>query len=172
MNSAYLYLQLYRLFDDITPMPVDCGGLCDKACCQGDDGGMYLFPGEERVYRLLKPEWITIEDSDFTYNFDGKKKTVKIAFCKGECDRYQRPLACRIFPLTPYLKDGKIEVITDPRSKAICPLGKALKITDYDRAFVRNVKNAFILLSKNAEFSAFLKEYTEYIDDIGRFFTK
>ena len=30
--------------------------------------------------------------------------------CDGTCDRYQRPLACRIFPLTPYLgKDGKIE---------------------------------------------------------------
>lgn len=172
MNSAYLYLQLYRLFDDITPMPVDCGSLCDKACCQGDDGGMYLFPGEERVYKLLNPDWITIEDSDFTYTFKGKKKTVKIAFCKGECDRYQRPLACRIFPLTPYLKDGEITVITDPRSKAICPLGKALEIADYDRRFVRNVRNAFVLLSKNSEFMAFLKDYTEYIDDIGRFFTK
>lgn len=172
MNSAYLYLQLYRLFDDITPMPVDCGNLCDKACCQGDDGGMYLFPGEERVYKLLNPDWITIEDSDFTYEFEGKRKTVKIAFCKGECDRYQRPLACRIFPLTPYLKDGKITVITDPRSKAICPLGKALELSDYDRRFVRNVKNAFVLLSKNAEFSAFLREYSEYIDDIGKFFAK
>ena len=46
MNSAYLYLQLYRLFDSITPVRTDCGGLCDKACCRGDDGGMYLFPGE------------------------------------------------------------------------------------------------------------------------------
>lgn len=172
MNSAYLYLQLYRLFDGITPLPVDCGGLCDKSCCRGDDGGMYLFPGEERVYKLLNPDWIRIEDSDFTYKFNGEEKAVKIAFCKGECDRYQRPLACRIFPLTPYYKDGKLTVITDPRSKSVCPLGKALDLSDYDRRFVRNVKNSFVLLSKNAEFRAFLAEYTEYIDDIGRFFTK
>lgn len=172
MNSAYLYLQLYRLFDGITPLPADCGGLCDKACCRGDDGGMYLFPGEERVYRLLKPDWIRIENSDFTYKFNGEEKTVKIAFCNGECDRYQRPLACRIFPLTPYFKDDTLTVITDPRSKSVCPLGKALGISDYDRRFVRNVKNSFVLLSKNAEFRAFLREYTEYIDDIGRFFTK
>ncbi len=172
MNSAYLYLQLYRLFDDITPVPADCGALCDKACCRGDDGGMYLFPGEERVYSLLKPDWITIEDSDFTYNFEGKQKNVKIAFCNGTCDRYQRPLACRIFPLTPYFKDGKISVITDPRSKAVCPLGKALELGDYDRAFFRNVKNAFVLLAKNSEIRAFLEEYSRYLDEFMKFFTK
>ena len=25
MNTAYIYLQLYKLFDDVTPVPVDCG---------------------------------------------------------------------------------------------------------------------------------------------------
>lgn len=170
MNSAYLYLQLYRLFDEVTPIRADCGALCDKACCGGDDAGMYLFPGEEKVYSLLKPDWIKIEESDFTYEFGGEEKRVKIAFCKGECDRYQRPLACRIFPLTPYLKDGRIEVITDPRSKAVCPLGKTLKTEEYDRAFVRNVRNTFVLLNKNAEFRAFMEEYSRYLDDYLKFF--
>ena len=50
MNTAYIYLQLYKLFDDITPVPVDCGQLCDKACCKGDDSGMFLFPGEKEVF--------------------------------------------------------------------------------------------------------------------------
>ncbi|MBQ7793597.1 MAG: hypothetical protein IJ366_03670 [Clostridia bacterium] len=170
MNSAYLYLQLYRLFDDITPVPADCGALCDKACCKGDEGGMYLFPGEERVYSLLKPDWIRIEESDFTYFYNGERKKLKIAFCDGTCDRYQRPLACRIFPLTPYLEEGRITVITDPRAKAVCPLAKALLNDDYDRTFRKNVKNTFVLLGKNPEFRAFLAEYSAYLDDFGRFY--
>ncbi len=170
MNSAYLYLQLYRLFDNITPVPVDCGGLCDKACCKGDDGGMYLFPGEESVYSLLKPDWVRIEDSDFTYTFNGLEKKVKIAFCDGVCDRYQRPLACRIFPLTPYLDSGHLDVITDPRAKAICPLAKSFLQNDYDYTFRKNVKNAFVLLSKNPEFRAFLAEYSAYLDDYLKFY--
>lgn len=172
MNSAYLYLQLYRLFDGITPVKADCGGLCDKACCRGDDAGMYLFPGEASVYSLLSPEWIRIENSDFSYTYNGVGKKLKIAFCNGGCDRYQRPLACRIFPLTPYLDKGRLRVITDPRSKAVCPLGRTLGIEDYDRSFVRNVHTAFVILSKNREFKAFLSEYSRYLDDYLKFFPK
>lgn len=172
MNSAYLYLQLYRLFDSITPVRADCGGLCDKACCCGDDSGMYLFPGEASVYRMLAPEWIRIEDTDFTYTYKGAEKNLKIAFCNGSCDRYQRPLACRIFPLTPYLDGDKLRVITDPRSKAVCPIGRSFGIDDYDRSFVRNVYTAFVILSKNREFRAFLTEYSRYLDDYLKFFPK
>lgn len=170
MNSAYVYLQLYRLFDNTTPIAADCGKLCRRACCSGDDSGMYLFPGEAAVYSLLAPDWIRIEDSDFTYTYNGIKKNVKIAFCTGECDRYQRPLSCRMFPLTPYLSDGRLEIITDPRSKSVCPLGKALKLEDYDRNFVRNVRAAFVILSKNKEFYSFLEEYSRYLDDYLKFF--
>lgn len=170
MNSAYLYLQLYRLFDDITPVSADCGGLCDKACCDGDDGGMYLFPGEESVYKLLSPDWMRIEKSDFTYTFEGKEKNAGILFCNGRCDRFQRPLACRIFPLTPYIgKDNELRIITDPRAKSICPLAKALNIDDYNPKFVRNVRSAFILLSKNREVYEFLREYSAYLDEYLKF---
>ncbi len=171
MNSAYLYLQLYRLFDASTPLGADCGGLCRKACCKGDDAGMYLFPGEQSVFDLLTPDWVRIEESDFTYEYNGRHKNLKIAFCRGSCDRYQRPLACRIFPLTPYLgADGKLSVITDPRSKAVCPLGKTLAVDEYERTFVRNVKNCFVILSKNPEFRAFLVEYSRYLDEFARFY--
>ena len=170
MNSAYLYLQLYRLFDDITPVPADCGGLCNKACCRGDDSGMYLFPGEEDVYKLLNPDWMRIEKSDFTYTFKDKEKKVPIIFCNGLCDRFQRPLACRIFPLTPYLdENGLLKIINDPRAKSLCPLAKALNIEDYDPLFVKNVKRTFNLLSKNKEVYEFLKEYSRYLDDFLRF---
>ena len=171
MNIEYIYLQLYRLFDKVTPIKADCGKLCGKRCCKGDDGGMYLFPGEERVYKLLNPDWARIEKSDFCYEFNGKTKSVPILFCNGKCDRYQRPLACRIFPLTPYIKkDGKAEIIVDPRAKSLCPLAETLDIEDFDGRFCRNVKKAFSVLAKSREITEYLKKYSEYIDDYKKFF--
>lgn len=170
MNSAYIYLQLYKLFDKSTPVKADCGKLCNAACCKGTDCGMYLFPGEKRVYDLLSPEWVKIEKSDFSYNFGGKTKNLFIAFCNEECDRYQRPLACRIFPLTPILNDdGKLDIIIDPRSKSLCPLGATFTLEDFDPTFVKNVRKVFTVLSKNKEFAEFLTAYTEYLKDFQKF---
>ena len=175
MNAAYIYLQLYRLFDDTTPVAVDCGQLCGSACCKDDDdgdNGMYLFPGEKEILKLLKPSWAKIERSDFSYEYEGKTYNVPIALCSGECDRYSRPLACRIFPLTPHLNsEGKMEIIIDPRAKKICPLTR-LYMEDFDPAFVRNVKRCFSLLMHSRHFSAFMKEYSAYIDEYLRFFNK
>lgn len=170
MNAAYVYLQLYRLFDKSTPVPADCGELCGKACCEGDDCGMFLFPGEEEVYKLLNPDWISIERSDFSYKYNGKTYYTPIAMCSGECDRYQRPLACRIFPLTPYLSDGHIEIIIDPRAKRLCPLAKGFYLEDFNRTFIKNIEKAFRLLMKNRRFAAFMKEYSSYLDEFRRFF--
>lgn len=170
MNTAYVYLQLYKLFDNITPVPVDCGQLCNKACCKGDDSGMFLFPGEKEVFKLLNPNWAQIEKTDFTYEYNNKKFAVPILMCNGSCDRYQRPLACRIFPLTPYLdENGHIEIIVDPRAKGICPMAKSFYIEDFEDDFVRNVKKAFVLLSKNKQFKAYLGEYSKYLDEFNRF---
>ena len=171
MNTAYLYLQLYKLFDNVTPVPADCGGLCEKACCGGDDdNGMLLFPGEYEVYKLLEPDWAKIDKTDMTYNYNGKTYRVPILFCNGECDRYQRPLSCRIFPLTPRLdKNGKLEIITDPRAKAVCPLAKGFFVEDYDARFVENIRRAFTLLMKSERFRSFMKEYTDYLNDFGKF---
>ena len=171
MNIEYVYLQLYRLFDSSTPIKADCGKLCGKRCCSGEDCGMYLFPGEEKVYKLLEPDWAKVEKSDFTYTFNRKAKKVPILFCNGRCDRYQRPLACRIFPLTPYIdKSGKLTIITDPRAKSICPLAKVLSEDEFDIKFLKNVKKAFSLLSKNSEIRAFLEEYSKYLDEYKIFY--
>lgn len=171
MNVAYVYLQIYRLFDKSTPIKGDCGALCDKACCVGDDSGMYLFPGEREVFSLLEPSWAKIEDTDFSYTYNGKKKTVPLLVCSGVCDRYQRPLACRIFPLTPYIdKDGKLEVIVDPRAKAVCPLSRELTIEDFDYRFIKNIRKAFVILMKNGEIKEYMKTYSEYIDEYRKFF--
>lgn len=172
MNSAYVYLQLYRMFDNNTPIPADCGKLCGKACCSGDDSGMLLFPGEAEVYKLLNPEGFRIEKTDLSYVYEGKERRADILFCDGNCDRYVRPLACRIFPLTPVLdKDDRIEIITDPRAKRICPLAKTLYMDEYDADFVKSVRRAFVLLAKNKHVRAYLKEYTDYINEFRRFFS-
>lgn len=170
MNTAYLYLQLYKLFDDTTPVKVDCGGLCNKLCCDGTDSGMLLFPGEYEVFKLLEPDWMSIDKTDMYYKHDNIKYRVPIIFCNGNCDRFQRPLSCRIFPLTPHLdNDGKLEIIIDPRAKSICPLAKGFFIEDFDQRFVKNIERAFKLLMKNARFKSFMKVYTEYINDFLKF---
>lgn len=171
MNSAYVYLQLYRMFDHITPLSIDCGGLCNSACCKGEDSGMFLFPGEDKVYKLLKPKGMRIELSDLEYNDNGTKRRTPILFCDGTCDRYIRPLACRIFPLTPIINDdGKLEIINDPRAKSICPLAKTFVMDDYDLDFVSAVKKTFVLLMKNQHVRSFMDEYTKYINEFKRFF--
>lgn len=171
MNSAYVYLQLYRLFDTNTPLKVDCGKLCDGACCRGDDSGMFLFPGELSVYKLLNPEGFRVEMSDLEYIHNEKKHKTPIVFCEGDCDRYVRPLACRIFPLTPILNDeGKLEIITDPRAKRLCPLAKTLYLNEYDADFMEAIRKAFLVLLKNKQVYSFMQEYTKYINEFKRFF--
>ena len=172
MNAAYIYLQLYKLFDRTTPIPADCGKLCGKACCQGTDSGMYLFPGEQRVFSLLSPGWCHISDTDFTYTYHGHEKKLPILFCSGHCDRFQRPLACRIFPLAPHLDaSGKLEIIIDPRARAVCPLAKALTIAEYNPRFVRNVKKAFTILMQNREFREFMPVFSAYLDEFQKFYS-
>lgn len=171
MNSAYVYLQLYRLFDNKTPIKADCGKLCNKACCMGDEGGMYLFPGEKKVFNMLNPKWAKVDISDFTYEYNLKVKKVPILFCNGDCDRYQRPLACRIFPLTPYLdKDKNLKIIIDPRAKSICPLSNGMDISEYDPTFLKNIQKSFNILSKNQEVYTFLDTYSRQLDEYIKFF--
>ncbi len=172
MNSAYVYLQIYKLFDSCTPIKADCGQLCDKACCKGDDDcGMYLFPGEKEVYKLLSPDWVKIEQSDFTYMADNKEHSVPIALCSGVCDRFQRPLACRIFPLTPYINsDGVLDIIVDPRAKRLCPLSRVFSLDEFERDFVSKTESVFRLLTKNRYVREFIKEHSRYIDDFAKFY--
>lgn len=50
MKPTQLYAQAYRMLENVTPLSIDCGQLCNKACCQSgdmEDAGMYLFPQEE-----------------------------------------------------------------------------------------------------------------------------
>ena len=97
MDKKSLYLQAYQLLERVTPLKNDCGNLCNKACCQDNEAdlGMDLFPGEEEL--LYSADFLTIRSVNSVE--DPKLQ----AICHGKCDRPKRPLACRIFPLTPYI---------------------------------------------------------------------
>ncbi|MFZ5651668.1 MAG: hypothetical protein ACOY4I_12535 [Bacillota bacterium] len=45
--------RLYNMVGGLTPLKHDCGRLCGKKCCsvQEEGKGIYLFPGEESMYR-------------------------------------------------------------------------------------------------------------------------
>lgn len=164
MTKRELYQKAYRLLDELTPIKTDCGELCNKACCDSNDvdAGMYLFPGEEVMYRPVPP-WLKIEKSDFTY---GRNKPVNIAICTEPCERSLRPLACRIFPLTPYIEDdGNMIIKIDPRSAVLCPLAR--KNADYklDEEFIDTVVRVFRFLARDKDIRAYILSLSQLIDE-------
>ena len=170
MKAEKLYRSAWALLENLTPLPIDCGALCGGACCDDggqDDAGMYLFYKEELMYKN-NPDSICIEESEFLYGDDDTRAL--IAMCPGKCKRSARPLACRIFPLTPYLENGELKIITDPRAKSVCPMAKVMKKDEYSPEFVRNVERTFKLLMKNKVFRDFMNSYSEYLSEYLRFF--
>ena len=130
------YKYLYKKLNLRTPLKADCGLICKNACCEdfeGEELGMYLFPGEEEMF--VGKENFSIEESDLEY---GNKKA-KILYCKPYCKRNERPLSCRLFPLFPYItREGELKIIVDPRGRGICPLYKK-EINEFNSTFVRGV---------------------------------
>ena len=156
------YKYLYKKLNLRTPLKYDCGSLCENACCVDTDGeelGMYLFPGEEEMF--CGKENFTVDKSEMECN----GKNISILFCKPYCNRNERPLSCRIFPLFPYItKDGYMKVIVDPRGRGVCPLhNKELK--DFNPAFVRGVRHIGEILIEENECYNFLYEISRLIDE-------
>ncbi len=159
------YTKLYKLLEDVTPLKIDCGKLCDGACCAvtEEETGMYLFPGEREMYSPM-PSWGEISDIDFTYD---NRKSVDFFTCVGKCDRSLRPLSCRIFPLVPYAKrGGKLKIIMDIRGRGMCPLATAMKKEDLSPLFVERVTEAMHLCMLNRETREFIYSLSESIDEI------
>ncbi len=143
------YKKLYDLFEDAAPLKTDCGVLCEKACCGGDETvGMLLFPGEETSLPVTEA---------------GGRRYV---LCGGKCSRKDRPLSCRIFPLFPVPDErGVIRVTADARGDAVCPLARQAEHVRFDPRFVRRVKKAGKLLAKDPACLAFLRETAEEIGE-------
>lgn len=112
----------------------DCGRLCDGLCCRGDCKGMWLYPDEEELF--AGKEGFEVCETEGNYGYP-------MVICSGECNRDERPLACRIFPLFPLvIEEGgeiKVRVIRDPRA-GMCPIIRSSKrVTP---SFIRSVRMA------------------------------
>lgn len=163
MTFKDFYGFAYKLFETSTPLAADCGRLCGGACCMGDDeSGMYLFPGEECMYSD-SADWMKIEKSGFEYSVG---KCADILLCKPFCDRRLRPLACRIFPLLPYItENGRLNIIMDPRGKHMCPLAAAAETQQLDPRFVHRVSYLGKLMIKNRVLYEYLEQLSRLTDD-------
>ena len=154
MKKEDIIKTCYSLLRNVTPLKFDCGKICQGKCCKGDNKtGMLLFPGEEN---LIDSDMIVYE------NENGDSFVV----CDGTCDRNKRPLACRIYPLFPVIKNQDGEEYIEPEFdiRANCPLLSGE--FEISREFAKKVKRVgkYLLLSEEtAEFYRGLSdEITEY----------
>lgn len=149
-----------ELLKDITPLKGDCGRYCGGACCQSDEdgqGGMLLFPGEETFYRDLPSGFSLSRD-------DGVLPGLKILACEGDCEREDRPLACRLFPLLP-TRSG---CVMDRRGWAVCPLMESGK-AGLRKEFVEAVCRAGKILYACPEHAALLDAIHAYNEKLRQF---
>ena len=148
----------YALLEELTPLTTDCGAVCGGRCCQesADSEGMLLFPGEET---FLAEDGYTIRPADGGY----------LLTCGGTCDRTRRPLACRIFPLFPYVtEEGRVRAVYDPRGYRMCPLVRECAHVPLDRHFVRAVRMAGRILMEDPACAAFLRQNSIEIAELNR----
>ena len=127
----------------------NCGRLCDGLCCRGDCKGMWLYPYEDELF--ADKEGFEICETEGNYGYP-------MVICSGECDRSERPLACRIFPLFPLVfeEDGKVQikVVYDPRA-GMCPLAKENR--QLDPTFVKEVRKAARYLIRDEKIFEYMK---------------
>ncbi len=139
--------------ETVHPVKGDCGRLCGHACCLPDEtgeNGMQLFPYEERLYHE------TIEGFPFRLVPDSTVlKTGTRLVCEGRCDRPNRPLACRLFPLRLRVNfdaagdHPTVAAEIDPRAWAVCPLPEQARMNAFDPAFVKAVEATGNILVRN-----------------------
>lgn len=157
MNSKSACIKkAYEFLENVTPVKYDCGKICDKKCCKGNDNdGMLLFPGEEEFFR---------ESESFEVYYDGRYESLAVR-CKGPCNRSERPLSCRIFPYLIYedVKNSKFAVAPDIRALDFCPL--ISEKYDFDRKFLRALRIASAKLTVNAEIAEFIRKITGKLTD-------
>ena len=160
------FLLLYALLDDLTPLAGDCGTVCGASCCgecipagsEGRPSGMRLFPGEAAV--LEGEPGFTVLPND----------SGGLLVCGGQCSRSRRPLACRFFPLYPYLsEEGRVRAVYDPRAWRGCPLVREHIHIPLESAFVRGVRHVGRLLAEDSDCQAELRRQAQEIDEINRF---
>lgn len=151
MSAAVLTAR--SLLSNLTPLKADCGRLCGGACCQGDDAtGMLLFPGEEALYAACS--FARVLPAGFSLG----GQSVSLLVCEGRCERENRPLACRLFPLfLRFGEDGSTRVVLDRRARALCPL-TGYGLCALDSAFLDAARTAYDLLLADPACAAYLRD--------------
>ncbi|MBE5781754.1 MAG: hypothetical protein E7329_00400 [Clostridiales bacterium] len=153
MNPLEAVQAARALLEAVTPLKLDCGRFCGGACCESDEdgqGGMLLFPGEEALYTPL-PQGFSLERDD------GVTEGALLLTCDGFCDRSQRPLSCRLFPMLPTRTGAKM----DRRAWAVCPLMESGK-AGLSKEFVEAVAKAGEILYACPAHAAFLDALHAY----------
>ncbi len=121
---------------------------------------MLLFPGEEVLF--TNKQGFEIIDTDYVLP---SGFVVKLLLCNEACQRDERPLACRIFPLMGFVaEDGEIEVKIDPRAVIVCPLAMVGLEEGITTEFILKVKKTFEILMKDPRCEEFIKIMTAQLD--------
>jgi len=152
MLSKQTLIRIYKLLNDVTPLPADCGRLCNKICCsEWDEGvGMYLLPGEEQMFTDAD-DWLEWEIHPTTaYRFPPTwKGHFYFVRCTRPCPRDRRPFACRTFPLRPRMISATEWILQfDETARLICPLAeKGLSFLQPE--FIERVHTAWEVLMED-----------------------
>ena len=146
----------YKIIGGYTPIPADCGRLCNRACCKGgENDGMMLFPGEEKLLHGNADFRIEEREIDATAVF--------FAVCEGHCNREERPLSCRIYPFV--LRGERLSL--DSRAKYRCPLCASEAQRYVSQRFLRRVRRALMLLA--GRHSEFFRKWQKALAEYDKF---
>ena len=116
---------------------------------------MLLFPGEEALFAPCAFGRV------IPAHFELAGRPAHLFVCNGTCNRENRPLACRLFPLfLHFKKDGSPRVKLDVRAKAVCPLCD-YGVIGLRTEFVAAAKTAYAALMEDDECAAFLRALDE-----------
>jgi hypothetical protein len=164
MNTLEALVAARDRLETVTPLALDCGALCGAACCkdspdEDEVAGMLLFPQEEKLY-AHQGAWMELLPSALLFG----GSPVPLLTCHVPCPRRHRPLACRLFPLVPYVRDGRLTVRMDVRARPLCPLCGS-GIAGLDPAFVSAVKDALRILWADQTHREYLCELTEHLKE-------
>ena len=171
MLTAQDYQYLYKLTDFPTPLRSNCGLLCEQVCCApgiNNDLGVYLFPGEEIMF-TRQEDWLIWENQDPEEQQFPDSWTAPVHFlrCIASCSRHQRPLACRFFPLAPYLQqDNHLLLIYETMALPYrCPLiYDDIPLWD---SFVRSTQEAWRIMLSDHRIKDYVVEESRYLENQG-----
>ncbi|MFZ5648491.1 MAG: hypothetical protein ACOY30_12820 [Bacillota bacterium] len=124
---------------------------------------MYLFPGEEAMYPAGGPWYTIMESEGGVEHFTGNKPL--ILNCRGRCHREKRPLACRLFPLAPYLDpEGNLNIVLDDDALLMCPLVRQGEPEAIDPDFREAVRRVWVDLLQDSSVRDTVRGYSARID--------